>query len=424
VAGEGLEADTVAPPCDYLYPPVCVHCSRALCRYLNLPRLICSTCGSVGPIIPQPKDYLGCAQCSFFTCAHCVDDLAAGRTLTLCEVGSDSGPAAAAAAGESLAVMEGGIAQSAEANGVAISEAPEGDYDAEASEGSGASAGSSSDSAADSDVAGLVQLTCTVPAQRGAGADAPAPSGSSARIKVVPQAANGAATWMALKQAAIDRSLALIGDPSCIDTGKRRKELIHAALCQAVARVGLPQGRCPADIAADGFKQGLFMQVLARWEEIKQGAAPMSSLRSTLDEVPTATTPECSAQVELGLRGVPDTSAPRAACTTCSCRSCGHVTCGTVTLTPAGCTPCLRGHVFPDEPPGGGQAPGSSFDGGVMVVDTPSPSPRRSAAPSSSSAGSEPVVVKCVTLSNMTLRQVHTSSSGEEEEEESPAPDH
>jgi len=456
VAVECFGADAEAPVCDYLYPPVCRQCSGVLGHYANLPRLVCGTCDSVGPIAPLPEDYLGCTRCRFFVCAHCIEDLAAGRTLGLCVAGEDPGHTAVVATGAGPAAAEGDIARSEGVNAVADSGAPERARDAAISGDSATDTDSSSDSAESSDgcdscarwndAAGLVQMTCTVPAQQSAASEAPAPTGSAAQRGGASRVANEEPTWKALRQTAIDRALALIGDPSDIATRKQRKALVHAALCQAVACVGLPQGRCPADIMNDEFKQSRFLQVLALRDRPKRGAASTPPLGGATSGVSTGMIPEGNARIEPGTRGVPDAPVPHDASITRSCRSCGRVVCGTVALTPAGSELCQRRHGLPEKLPGGGQAPGSSTDGGVIVVDTPSPTPRRSTTPRSSDDGVEPCEDRCAVWypclacgrricgprvgqhicgvpGNGTPRQESTSGNGEDEEEESSVSD-
>jgi len=446
VAVECFGTDAEAPVCDYLYPPVCRQCCGVLGRYVNLPRLVCGTCDSVGPIAPLPEDYLGCTRCRFFVCAHCIEDLAAGRTLALCAAGEDPGHTAVAATGAGPAAAEGDIARSEGASAAADSGAPERARDAAISGDSASDTDSSSDSAVSSDAAGLVQMTCTIPAQQSAAAEAPAPAGSAAQRGGASRVANEEATWRALRQTAIDRALALIGDPSDIATRKRRKALVHAALCQAVARVGLPQGRCPADFMNDEFKQSRFLQVLAVRDRTKQAAASTPPFGGATSGVSTGMIPEGNARFEPGTRGAPDTPVPRHASITRSCRSCGRVVCGTVALTPAGSELCHRRHGLPEKLPGGGQAPGSSTDGGGIVVDTPSPTPRRSTTPNSSDDGVEPCVDRCAVWcpglacgrrmcgsragqhicgvpGNGTPLQESTSGNREDEEVESPVSD-
>jgi len=328
------------------------------------------------------------------------------------------------AAGAGPAAADGATACCTGATAAADTGAPEmacdtavlGDSATEA-DGQG-SAASSSDSAEDSDgcdsyarwhdAAGLVQMTCTVPAQQRGASEVIAPSGSAARLNTeglwrsttisggsgcagstvqsgaAPRSANEEPTWKALRQTAMDRALALIGNPPDIVTSKQRKALVRAALCQAVALVGLPQGRCPADIMNDEAKQRRILQASPPRDRPKRGAASLPSFGGAGSGVLTGMTPEGRCQIAPVARGVPDMPGSHDASPICTCQTCRRVVCGTVVLVPAGSEPCRSGLGLPEKSPGGGQVPGSSNDGGVIAVDTPPPTPRRSSTPGGS----------------------------------------
>jgi len=167
------------PVCDYLYPPVCRRCRGVLGRYVNLPRLVCGACDTVGPITPQPADYLGCTRCRFFVCAHCIADLAEGRALGHRSADESSVHATAVAAGVSFVAAEEVAGNNLGATAAADMGVPEtthaaavsGDSLTEATDRPGR-ATSSSGSSEDSDIcdsyarwhdaAGLVQMPRTV----------------------------------------------------------------------------------------------------------------------------------------------------------------------------------------------------------------------------------------------------------------------
>jgi len=417
------------PVCDYLYPPVCRHCRGVLGHYANLPRLVCGACDSVGPIAPLPEDYLGCTRCRFFVCAHCIADLATGRTLGLCSGDESSGHTMVVATGVSLAAAEGAVAYSTGATAAADIGAPEMAYDTAVPGDSTTeadrrgSAASSSDSTEDSDgcdsyarwhdAAGLVQMTCTVPARQRGASEVVAPSGNAARLNTegfwhstiigggsgragstlqsgaAPRSANKEPTWKALRQTALDRAFALIGNRSDIATSKQRKALVRAALCQAVALVGLPQGRCPADIINDEAKQRRILQASPPRDRPKRGAASLPSFGGAGSGVLTGIMPKGSCQIASVARGVPDVPGSHDANPVYMCQTCMRVVCGTVFLVPAGSEPCRSGLGLPEKSPGGGQVPGSSNDGGVIAVDTPPPTPRRGSTPGGSEEDEE-----------------------------------
>jgi len=165
--------------------------------------------------------------------------------------------------------------------------------------------------------------------------------GRPGAAKATPRPAKEEPTWKALRQTAMDRAFALMGNRSDIATDKQRKALVQAALCQAVALVGLPQGRYLADSANDETKQRRKRRASPLRDRPKRGAASLPTFDNTGSGFLAGMMPKGSYQIAPIARDVPDVPGSHDANPVFMCQTCMCVACGTVFLVPAGSEPCL-----------------------------------------------------------------------------------